>query len=54
MEIGPRIQEIKEIKKESGKKRGMAIVRMEDKKGKLEIMKNKTILRDEGVRIEND
>lgn len=32
----------------------MAIVRMEDRGGKIEVMKKKAILRDKMVRIEDD
>ncbi|KAL6263061.1 hypothetical protein P5V15_005858 [Pogonomyrmex californicus] len=49
MEIEARIEDIREI----GKGRGMAIVRMKDRKGKIEVMKKKAMVRDEMVRIED-
>lgn len=54
MEIGAKIEEIKEIGRESGKKRGMAEVRMEDRKQKMKVMKKKVTLRNEMVRTRDD
>lgn len=52
MQIGARIEEIREILKGSGKERG--ILRMEDRKGKMEVMEKKVILRDKRVTTEDD
>lgn len=49
-----KIEDIREIGKGTGKERRMAIVRLKDRKGKIEVMKKKVILRDEMVRIEDD
>lgn len=54
MEIVAKIENIREIGKGTGKERGMAIVRLKDRKGKIEVMKKKVILRDEMIRIEDD
>jgi len=51
--VEARIEEIKEIGKENGKERRMAVVRMEHRKGKMEVMKRKVALRAGVVRIEN-
>lgn len=54
MEIEARIKDIRKIRKRMRKERGMVIVRIKDRKGKMKVMKKKTILRDEMVRIEDD
>jgi len=52
MEVTARIEE--EIRRENGKERKMVVVKMEDRKGKMEIMKKKVALRGGVVRIEDD
>lgn len=51
--MGARIEEIKDIGRGNGKERKMVIVKMEDRKGKMEVMRKKIV---EGgvVRIEDD
>lgn len=45
MEVSAKIEEVKEIGKENGKNRKMEIVRMENRRGKMEIMKKKIALK---------
>jgi len=52
--VSARIEEIKEIGRDNGKERKMAGVKMEDKKGKMEVMKKKIALRGGVVRVEDD
>lgn len=52
MEVTARIEE--EIGRENGKERKMVVVKMEDRKGKIEVMKKKVALRGGVVRIEDD
>ncbi|EFN64892.1 hypothetical protein EAG_05339 [Camponotus floridanus] len=52
--VGARIEEIKEIGRGNGRERRMAIVRMEDREGKLEVMRRKVGLRGGMVRIGDD
>lgn len=54
MKVTARIEEIKEIGKGNGKERKMVVVKIEDRKGKIEIMKKKMALRGGMVRIEDD
>lgn len=51
--VGARIEEIKEIGRGNGKERKMMIIKMEDRKGKMEVMRKKVALRGV-VRIEDD
>lgn len=41
MEVEAKIEEIKEIERGNGKERKMVIVKMEDRKGKMEVMRKK-------------
>lgn len=54
MKVTVRIEEIKEIERENGKERKMVAVKMEDRKGKMEVTKKKVALRGGMVRIEED
>jgi len=52
--VSARIEEIKEIGRDNGKERKMVVVKMEDRKGKMEVMKKKVALRGGVVRVEDD
>lgn len=52
--VGARIEEIKEIGRGNGKERKMMIIKMEDRKDKMEVMRKKVALRGGVVRIEDD
>lgn len=54
MDIKPKIEEIKKIGKRNKKKRRMALVMIEDKEEKREVMKKKVTLKNRRVKIEND
>lgn len=43
--MGARIEEIKDIGRGNGKERKMVIVKMEDRKGKMEVMRKKVVLK---------
>lgn len=47
MGVGARIEEIKEIGRGNGKERKMMIIKMEDRKSKMEVMRKKVALRGE-------
>lgn len=51
--VGARIEEIKDIGSGNGKERKMVIVKMKDRKGKMEVMRKK-IVEGRVVRIEDD
>lgn len=52
--VEAKIEEIREIGGRNGKEKKMTVVRMEDRKGKMEIMRKKVALRGKVVRIEDD
>lgn len=54
MEIEGKIEEVKNIGRRFRKKRKMAVVRMADRKGKMEVMNKKRLLKGEVTKIEDD
>jgi len=52
--VSARIEEIKEIGRDNGKERKMTVVKMEDRKEKMEVIKKKVALRGGVVRVEDD
>lgn len=54
MEIEGRIKKVKKIGRKFGKGRKMAVVRMADKKEKMEVMSKKRLLKGEVTKIEDD
>lgn len=54
MEIEGGIEKVKKIGRRFGKGRKMAVVRMADKKEKMEVMSKKRLLKREVTKIEND
>lgn len=54
METEGRIEEVKKIGRRFRKRRKMAVVRMADRKGKMEVMSKKRLLKGEVTKIEDD
>lgn len=54
MEIEGGIEKVKKIGRRFGKGRKMAVVRMADKKEKMEVMSKKRLLKGEVTKIEDD
>lgn len=54
MEIKGGIEKVKKIGRRFGKERKMAVVRMADKKEKMEVMSKKRLLKGEVTKIEDD
>lgn len=54
MEIEGGIEKVKKIGRRFGKRRKMAVVRMADKKEKMEVMSKKRLLKGEVTKIEDD
>lgn len=54
MEIEGGIKEVKKIGKRFGKGRKMAVVKMADRKGKMEVMSKKRLLKGAVTKIEDD